>query len=298
VPLGTPAQAAAEAAALEAAAEEGEEVQAEKPYAGRCLLMLTRNGGIKKTPLTPSLFKLSKAGSALIKVEEGDAVGWAATCSPGDCVLVATSTGRVLLFPTDTLRAAGRGAGPIKGIKLGAGQEVVGMTLVPRALVPSLAADPGASEGEEEAGEQVDAGSGPWVLMVTAEGKGKRVPLSVFSVQRRGNAGVYGTRPKDGDSLAVVRMVRPGEEVVLGTARGKVSRLALESVPVYSKSAVGNKLISISPGDVVQAVAVVPSRDKGEGAASDSETEAAVEQGDGAADAGSGGVDWDAMMKA
>lgn len=168
--------AAAKAAAAEPAAggegEEGEEVEGGDGD-GHSLLLVTRSGGVKRTAILPSHFHTTARGATVIKVGEEEEVGWAAACAPGDCVLLASSGGQVLVLPTHAIRAAGRTAGAVAGLKPKAGHSMVGMVLVPSEAAQSLkTGDEGGAPGSGSA-PQGKAGKGPWLFLVTVQGKGE-----------------------------------------------------------------------------------------------------------------------------
>ncbi|KAF5833451.1 DNA gyrase, A subunit [Dunaliella salina] len=230
--------------ALETAAEE------------QFLLLLTQGGRIKRTPLTSNYYKTTKSGLSVMKVDsETDPVGWATSCGLYDIVLLASSSGRLLSFPVSQIPQVNRQGGSVKGMKLQDGHRVVGMTLVPASAYPSSPSPPEGAIGHRLS-----------VLLVTAGGKGKRVPLHDLRTGSRGTMGSscikLNTKGTAGDSLAAVGLVSPDDEVLLGSVRGKIMRLQANSVEVASPKNSPRVLMDLHDGDSVQTIAVIPTGNK------------------------------------
>jgi DNA gyrase subunit A len=101
---------------------------------------------------------------------------------------------------------------------------------------------------------------GPFVLVVTENGFGKRTPLDQYKVMRKGRKGVIGMkfRADAKDRVCCMRICRPGDEVVLSTARGAVIRQSLDGVSVQSRTARGVTIQRIDKDDAIVMVDVLP----------------------------------------
>ncbi|MGC9024577.1 MAG: DNA gyrase subunit A, partial [Chloroflexia bacterium] len=160
------------------------------------LVLLTRRGRIKQAALGE--FRSGRGnGLAALTLEEGDALVEAALAQGTEDVLVVTAGGQALRFSLDEVRPMGRSAAGVKAISLGAGDRVVGMEVVRR---PEAA-----------------------LLVVAADGYGKRVPLSEYPRQGRGGKGVVSVR--SGQILAAACLVEPQDEVWIVSMRGVTVRL-------------------------------------------------------------------------
>ncbi|KAK9837232.1 hypothetical protein WJX81_000248 [Elliptochloris bilobata] len=282
--------------------------------AGRYVVMLTRGGQMKKTPMAE--FADSRApkrnGKAAINVADGDELVWVGACTAADSVLLAASDGMVTRFRTDDtqLRARSRTAGGVTAMRLRPGVSLVGMTILPShvpfsstdslddepdededaelepaealALNPESTSDHavsgngvagavGADGAGEPAGDPVqgseirdqgEEAGGPWVLLVTRAGIGKRVPVRSFPVQNRPGKGRIGIKLYPDDALAAVHVVgllEEGagveEELLLGSAGGLMTRTALANVHVQRRHTKGVRLMRLAPGDSVQIAA-------------------------------------------
>ena len=111
-------------------------------------------------------------------------------------------------------------------------------------------------EGEELA---EDKNQGPWMLIVTTGGMGKRVPVGQFRLQNRGGMGIIATKfRKKGDTLAALTMVNEGQELMVVTQRGIIIRTLINAISAQSRPATGVRLQRLDESDGISAVAVVP----------------------------------------
>lgn len=98
----------------------------------------------------------------------------------------------------------------------------------------------------------------PAVLMLTERGRGKRVPLSSFKLQTRGGEGVKAIGLNESDTLvsAILVGIDPTKaEVMIASEQGMVTRTSIASVPFYSRTAKGVKLMNLKDGDFVKGMA-------------------------------------------
>eukprot|EP00899_Mesostigma_viride_P026583 jgi/Mesvir1/7109/Mv09214-RA.2 len=139
------------------------------------LVMLTRNGVIKKTSL--QVFENIRAsGLIAIGLDPGDQLLWVQQATEEDSIIIASSLGQLIHFKLDAeqVRALARNSRGVRAMKLRDGAVVVGMDVLRKDAVDSLK-----QNGME----------GPWVLTVTAAGYGKRVHIDEFPTQNRGHMG-------------------------------------------------------------------------------------------------------------
>ena len=100
---------------------------------------------------------------------------------------------------------------------------------------------------------------GPWVLVATASGLGKRVPVDQFRLQKLAGMGLRGIRfRRDGDSLVGLRVMGADEELLLVSERGVIVRLQSEAIPQQSRAATGVRLQKLDSGDRLVEVVLVP----------------------------------------
>ena len=199
---------------------------------GHNLVMATRRGVIKKTPI--ELFeRVRSTGIRAITVPETDDLAWVAVSSGDDDVVLATAQGRLARFNEREVRPMGRDAAGVIAIRLArAGDQVVGMGVV----------EPGAD-----------------ILVLTETGYGKRVSLGEFRRKHRGGQGVQ-LIPIEGRKtgrVAAVELVdEKDEELLLISSGGQVVRTDVQSVNRYGSQARGVIVMRLNEGDEVAGIAV------------------------------------------
>ncbi len=198
---------------------------------GRFLVLATRKGIIKKTPLE-QFEKVRSSGIIAITIDENDELAWVDVSTGSDDIIIATALGKIARFNERDVRPMGRPAAGVIGIRLARqGDYVVGMSVV----------DP-----------QAD------LLVLTETGYGKRVPLSEFRTMRRGPQGVRLISlegRKTGDVAAVQQVTEDDEELLLISAGGQVIRTDTNSINRYSSGARGVIVMRLAEGDRVVAIA-------------------------------------------
>ncbi len=200
--------------------------------AGSYLVLATRRGIIKKTPLE-QFERVRSTGIRAITLDEKDELAWVDVSSGEDDVIIATAQGMIARFRESEVRAMGRDAGGVIGIRLlkREGDEVVAMSVV----------QPGAD-----------------LLVLTETGYGKRVPIEEFRKKHRGGQGVRLISlegRKTGVVAAVQQVTELDEELVLISAQGQVVRTELDSVNRYSPNARGVIVMRLNEGDRVVGIA-------------------------------------------
>lgn len=203
----------------------------------------------------------------MCKVGKDDAVCAAAVCSAADQVLLASSDARILRMNATDVPLKGRASGVKKGLKPKPGQRLVDLVVLPSPLL-TPAADTKAEDGASDSAAAVKAGGGPWLLLVTANGKGGLLAAGQVAQQGRGTMGVTQLKLGPGDRLVAARLAGPGDEVVLGRAQGGVQRLKVADVKVLGANGKGTQLIEMTEQDSVTSVGVIYSA-ASEGAAAE-----------------------------
>jgi len=199
--------------------------------AGRYLVMATRRGVIKKTPLE-QFEKVRSSGIRAITLADDDELAWVDVAAGHDDVIIATALGKLARFVETEVRAMGRDAAGVIGIRLArAGDEVVSMSVV---------------QPERD------------LLVLTETGYGKRVALSEFRRKHRGGQGVM-LIPlegrKTGRVAAVQQVTEADEELLLISAGGQVVRTQTNTINRYSSGARGVITMRLNEGDRVVGIA-------------------------------------------
>ena len=210
------------------------------------LIMVTKNGVIKRTPLA-SYRNIRKSGLIAISMDEGDSLAWTRITSGSDELIVATHNGMAIHFTEEDVRVVGRVARGVKAITLDEGDYVVGMATI------------------REGGE---------LLTVTEQGLGRRTPISEYRLQYRGGKGIKNYSGKGG-AVAGVKVVDPQDDIILISLEGIIIRMHVEDINVQSRYAGGVRVMRLGETDRVVTVARTPREEEEPDAAEDDPMEQA-----------------------
>ncbi len=222
------------------------------------LLMLTKGGFIKRTSVS-AFSKIRSNGLIAIGLEEGDALTWVRLAVSGDSVLIASKTGMTIHFRINDneLRPLGRTARGVRSMNLRNGDSLVSMDVLPKELADQVATS--SEEDVEDGSDTSTTTEGPWVLVASATGLGKRVPVTQFRLQKRAGMGLRAMKfRRDGDELVGLRVLGHGEELLLVTERGVIVRTSADKIPQQSRAATGVRLQRLDSGDHLSKVVLVP----------------------------------------
>ncbi|PBJ82186.1 DNA gyrase subunit A [Lysobacteraceae bacterium NML93-0399] len=243
--------------------EADEKVQAVVPVReyvdGQYVFFATRAGTVKKTPLTEFAYRLAR-GKIAIRLDEGDAlIGVALTDGDKDVLLFA-SNGKTVRFAEDRVRSMGRTAAGVRGIRLGAGEQVVSLIVAESAGGAEDASDDAGEDMAAEAGTEVvvETGAGddiPYILTATENGYGKRTPLSEYPRKGRGTQGVIGiqTTERNGALVGAV-LLRNHDEVLLISNGGTLVRTRASEIARVGRNTQGVTLMRVSKDERLQGI--------------------------------------------
>ncbi|MGQ9833900.1 MAG: DNA gyrase/topoisomerase IV subunit A [Candidatus Villigracilaceae bacterium] len=188
------------------------------------VLSVTRGGMVKKTLIRelPGPFAQT---FKLVVVNEGDALGWIALTDGKREIALATAHGMGIRFSEEEVRPMGLVAAGVNGIKLGIGDEVIGMETLP-------------AEGD--------------LFLVTSNGKAKRLAPDDFPAQGRYGKGVILWELPTGVKLAGLALGKPNTIVTLHLLKAAPKMTRLDAAPLRKRSAVrGEAVVDVKPGDAV-----------------------------------------------
>ena len=215
----------------------GEKVSAIIPlqnYAeGKYILMSTKNGLIKKTPLKE--YDSSRTTGLIgITLKEDDELIDVRLTDGQDNVVLVTKKGLCITFDEKDVRPVGRTAQGVIGIRLDTDDIVIGM-------------------------EPIIAGAKSTLLAITENGFGKRTEVDEYRVQNRGGRGVitYKITPKTGE-LVGIRVVNGTEDVMLITDKGTIIRMNVDEISILGRATQGVTLMRTNEGKVVSIETVEP----------------------------------------
>ncbi len=197
----------------------------------RYLIMLTKNRLIKKVQMS-DFANIRKTGIIAISLNDDDQLGWVRPSDGTMDVLIGTENGMCIRYSETELRPMGRAARGVKAIDTREGDSIVGFDV--------LAAGNFAEH---------------YILVVTNDGFGKRVALDEFRQQGRGGLGLIGIKFKKTQSrMATLRVVKPGDGIMIATANGVVVRQQVDEISIQGRMATGVRIQQIGEDDEVVSV--------------------------------------------
>ena len=194
------------------------------------LLFVTKQGTVKRTLLSEFAYK-RKGGKRALTLDEGDELIYVRHTTGSDQVIIATEGGYACRFDENDARVMGRSARGVRGIRLGQGDVVAGVTLV--------------DEDKK-------------LVTVTKKGFGKRCDFAEFACHNRGGKGVccHNITEKT-DLLAGIATVDEGDDMMIIADDGNVIRVPISDIPIYSRTAGGVIVMRMAEGTEVVNFAVV-----------------------------------------
>jgi DNA gyrase subunit A len=146
-----------------------------------------------------------------------------------DEVILATREGMAIRFHEADVREMGRVATGVRGVRLRAGDRVIGMVVIRRDLAPDAT-----------------------LLVVTENGRGKRTDIDDYRLQTRGGQGVINFRCTDQTGRVIaIKGVRPDDELMLITRNGVVNRQKVGEIRVIGRATQGVRVMALDEGDLV-----------------------------------------------
>ena len=184
------------------------------------LVFVTRNGTVKRMAQS-ALRNIRSNGIRAITLDEGDELISVLPTGGNENIFIATRNGMAVCFDENDVRAMGRQAVGVRGIRLKAGDYVIGA-------------------GSSERGNAV--------LTVTEKGYGKRTSLEEYAVKGRGGIGVknYNCTDKTG-KIADVKIVTGEEDLLVITDDATIIRMAVDHISLLSRATQGVRIMRLSP---------------------------------------------------
>ncbi|MFH0952214.1 MAG: DNA gyrase subunit A [Patescibacteria group bacterium] len=192
------------------------------------LAMVTHKGVAKKVPLT-DFANVRRSGLIAIKLRKEDSLEWVKPTDGNDDIVLVTTDGQSIRFAEKGLRAMGRNAAGVRGIRLKGADEISGMDIV----------------------NKDDAKKIPLQLLIVSEkGYGKRTMLSSYKVQGRGGSGIKTLKvtTKTGKVVSsfVVNKSAENEDLIIISGKGQVIRMKLKGVSTLGRATQGVRLMKLS----------------------------------------------------
>lgn len=196
------------------------------------LLMCTVRGVVKKTPFE-QYKNVRQSGLIAINLDEGDELKWIRMTSGDNEVVISTQQGQAIRFHEKDSRPMGRVSRGVRGIRLRAGDQVIGMDIV--------------EEGSS-------------IFVISDQGYGKRTKIDQFTPHKRGGVGIRSAvvNKKTGDLVGVKTLSGDDtQEVIIISKNGQTIRLGLKDTPQLGRATQGVRIMRLNDGDRVVSLALV-----------------------------------------
>ena len=196
------------------------------------LFMCTVRGVVKKTPFE-QYKNVRNSGLIAINLDDKDELRWIRMTSGTDEIVISTSLGQAIRFQEKDARPMGRVSRGVRGIRLRAGDEVIGMDTVKK-----------------------DSS----IFVISKHGYGKRTKIDQFTPHARGGVGIRSAivNTKTGNLIGVKTLSADDtEEVIIISQQGQTIRLGLKNIPQLGRATQGVRIMRINENDEVVSLALV-----------------------------------------
>jgi DNA gyrase subunit A len=217
--------------------EEGEKINAVLPVKQydeqHFVFMATSQGTVKKTPLA-AFSRPRTSGIIAVDLHDNDRLVGVALTDGQREVILCTSGGKAIRFHEEEVRAMGRDAAGVRGVKLDAGQELIALIV---------------------------CGDGN-ILTASENGYGKLTPLDDFPRHGRGGQGVIALQTSDRNGALVAALqVTAGQEIMLISSTGTLVRTPVDEISVLGRNTQGVRLIRLADGERLTGIERIESLD-------------------------------------
>lgn len=212
--------------------------EATKPF----LFFATTDGTVKRLERT-EITNIRSSGLIVMKVEEGNSLGWVCPTSGSDMMLLVSNEGQAIQFPETDVRAMGRSAMGVRGIRLKGKDTLVTASVVSKEM--------------------------KYVFTASSRGLGKLSDIEDYRSQGRGGSGVKvsSVTPKTGKIISATMLTeddRKTADFLLVTKSGQTVRMPLKDVRLTGRVAQGVILTRLKDDDAVTSMSIVREREEEE----------------------------------
>lgn len=208
------------------------------------LLMGTTDGTIKKCKIK-DFDNVRASGLIAIKLEQDNMLGWVRPTTGSDHIFMISAAGQSIRMDEKNVRAMGRTAKGVRGMKLKSTDEVVGMEVI---------------DGKDKTSD---------LLVISEHGLGKRTPLSEYKVQGRGGSGIrtMAVTSKTGPIIGA-RIVNAeyNDDLLMISTKGQVIRTPIQKISRLGRSTQGVRVMRFkAAGDTVASIAILSEQGEDDG---------------------------------
>ncbi len=212
-------------------------INVSKQNNGGNLLMCTVRGVVKKTPFE-QYQNVRQSGLIAINLDDGDELKWIRMTTGDNEVVISTEAGQAIRFHEKDARPMGRVSRGVRGIRLRAGDKVIGMDIV-----------------EKDSN----------IFVISEQGYGKRTKIDQFTAHARGGVGIRSAvvNSKTGNLVGVKTLSGDDtQEVIIISKNGQTIRLGLKNIPALGRATQGVRIMRLNEGDKVVSLALVDKLDE------------------------------------
>lgn len=204
---------------------------------GYKFFFFTTTAGVVKKTKVEDFDNVRRSGLISITLDKGDTLNWVLPTTGTDEIIISTSGGQAIRFKESDVRAMGRNAAGVRGIKLKGSDKVVGMDVV------------------------IKGQKGNQLLIISENGFGKRTDLSAYKIQHRGGSGIKtaNVTAKIGKLVGahIVNIDDIEGDLIVTSAQGQIIRIPLSSISTLGRATQGVRIMKPSTGDKVSAAAII-----------------------------------------
>ena len=203
------------------------------------LFMATKNGTVKKTPLS-DYANIRTNGLIAIKLDDGDELKWIKKTDGESDVIISTSAGQAIRFNEKDARPMGRAARGVRGVRLRPNDRVVGMDIV-------------TSDDQT-------------LLVISEQGFGKRTKVTNFPSHKRGGVGIKAAivTAKTGPIISVQTIDPTMTDAILVSQNGQTIRISLKDIKLLGRTTQGVTIMRLGDNDAVSSIGLMEERSSGE----------------------------------
>jgi DNA gyrase subunit A len=208
-----------------------------KKDGAKFLVMATKKGLVKKTE-REEFAKVRRSGMIAITLKDGDELKWVECSSGDDQIMLSTAGGQAIRFSEKDVRAMGRGASGVTGMRIRKDDEIISMDVIKK--------DINAKDLE--------------VLVITENGLGKKTELGFYKIQHRGGSGIKTLKvtPKTGKIVSMHILNNAEEHDLVVTSRsGQTIRTPLNSVSTLGRATQGVRVMRLDESDKVASATII-----------------------------------------
>lgn len=199
------------------------------------LFMATKNGTVKKTPLS-DYANIRTNGLIAIKLDDGDELKWIKKTDGESDVIISTSAGQAIRFNEKDARPMGRAARGVRGVRLRPNDRVVGMDIV-------------TSDDQT-------------LLVISEQGFGKRTKVTNFPSHKRGGVGIKAAivTAKTGPIISVQTIDPTMIDAILVSRNGQTIRISLKDIKLLGRTTQGITIMRLGDNDAVSSIGLMEER--------------------------------------